>query len=241
MTSNDPACLFLSDVHLSPDQPAKTERFVAFLRDVAGRIDALYILGDLFDYWIGPQHVGMPDYRAILGAFRAHADRGLRIAFVPGNRDYKVGPELARATRMEILPARADLRLGGRRVRLEHGDFLFNRNPRYTAYRRIAGARGARRLWAGIPTSLAFWIASGVRAVSRKDTPKAPFRTDADLLGAARPAFGQGVDVLVCGHLHRAADLRAEVDGRGRRLIVLGEWEPERNYARYEKGEFRLI
>ncbi len=241
MTAPDPVCLFVSDVHLSPSVPAKTERFLEFLQGATRRAGRLYVLGDLFDFLVGPQQLEMPEWRPILEALRKAAAAGLRVGFVPGNRDYTAGNAFGRAARVDLLPPRVEIKLGGRRVFLEHGDMLFNRNPRYTAYRRIAGAPATLRLWADIPKSIAVRVATGLRKVSRRDTPPSPFRTDADLLEAARPAFKRGADVLLCGHLHRPADLRTELDGRERRLIVLGEWTDGTPHVRYEGGEFEGV
>lgn len=239
--SADPRCVFLSDVHLTSADPAKTARFLEFLRGTCGRIERLYLLGDLFDYWIGPRHIALPDYRPVLAALRGLAGSGVHAAFLPGNRDYHVGPEFARAAGVEILSPVSEATLGGRRVYLAHGDFLFNRNPRYTAYRRIAGGRGFRRAFAGLPTGLAARIVTGFRGVSRRETPASPFQSEAELLAPVLPLFARGFDVVVCGHLHRAAHHAVVVDGRPRDLFVLGEWKDGCPHVRYERGAFAMV
>lgn len=241
MSVPDPRCVFLSDVHLSPAVPAKTARFLEFLRAQAGRADRLYVLGDLFEYWIGPRHLALPDYRPVLAALGALSASGVRAHFLPGNRDYQVGPEFARAAGVELLAAQAETMLGGRRVYLAHGDFLYNRNPRYRAYRRLAGARGARRVMAGLPSALARRIAEGVRGVSRRESQETGRRSDAELLAPVMPLFGRGFDAVVCGHLHCAAHVAADVAGRRRDLYVLGEWKDGCPHLRYEGGGFRMV
>jgi UDP-2,3-diacylglucosamine hydrolase len=241
MTASDPRCLFISDVHLLPSDGAKTTRFLAFIEEAARRFDRLYILGDLFDYWVGPQHIDLPDYRAVLDGLRALSRTRLRAAFTPGNRDYNGGPEFARAARMEILPARSEIRLGGRSLSLEHGDLLFNRNPHYTAYRRLAGSRGVLRAWSGVPKSLAARIVSALREVSRRETREAPFRTPADLLAPVRPLFEKGIDVIVCGHLHKAAHHTTTVEGRPCDLFILGTWTTGCPRLVYERGAFEMV
>jgi UDP-2,3-diacylglucosamine hydrolase len=238
MANAELRCLFLSDVHLPPGGGEKTERFLKFLRGAVRRFDRLYILGDLLDFWIGPGHLELPDFQHVFKVFRALRAAGLRAAFVPGNRDYQVGPEFERASGIEILPPQIEIALGGRRVYLSHGDFFYNRNPRYTAYRRIAGARGARYLIAGLPSRLALRLAAAFREVSRRDTPAPPFRTDADLLKPVRPLFARGIDVVLCGHLHRSAHLQAKAGGRPCELFLLGEWGERCPHVRYEGGRF---
>jgi UDP-2,3-diacylglucosamine hydrolase len=240
MAQPDPNCVFVADIHLVPGGSEKTDRFLAFARDSARRFDRLYILGDLFDYWIGPRHLDLPDYRPVVDALRAVRRSGFRVAFIPGNRDYQAGPEFARATGVELLGSQGEIALGGRRVHLSHGDVLYNRNPRYTAYRRIAGLRGTRRFVAALPPALTVRLAAGLRRVSRRDTPPPPFLTSSDLLAPAAPLFARGVDVVVCGHLHRPAHLRARSGGRACDLYVLGEWSAGAPHVAYEAGRFEM-
>jgi UDP-2,3-diacylglucosamine hydrolase len=240
MSQADPRCVFLSDVHLSPGGMERMDRFQGFLSAVKRRTDRIYILGDLFDYWVGPSHLELDDYRPVLKALRRFTDGGPEVHFVPGNRDYLVGPEFERATGMRLHPANAEVTLGGRRVHLAHGDFLFNRNPRYTAYRRVAGARAARRVIAALPTVVAVRLAARFRGISLRETPKAPFRSRTDLLAPALRLFRQGVDVVVCGHLHREEHLQVPVDGTLRDLFLLGEWSEGCPHLAYERGRFEM-
>jgi UDP-2,3-diacylglucosamine hydrolase len=240
MAPTDPRCVFIADLHLVPGGSEKTDRFLAFVRDAARHFDRLYILGDLFDFWIGPRHLDLADYRQVLDALRGLRRTGLRAAFVPGNRDYQVGPEFARAAGVELLEKGGEIVLGGRRVHLAHGDALYNVNPRYTAYRRIAGARCTRRAIAGIPAAIAVRLVYGLRRVSRRDTPPPPFRSARDLLIPAMPLFARGIDVVVCGHLHRLAHVQARVGERACDLFVLGEWREGTPHLRYEKGSFEM-
>jgi UDP-2,3-diacylglucosamine hydrolase len=240
MTLPDPRTVFVSDIHLSPGQTERLGRFQGFLSAVRSRIDRLYILGDLFDYWVGPSHLQLDDYRHALGILRRFSSGGPKVFFVPGNRDYLVGPEFERAAGLKLLPERDEVSLGGRRVLFAHGDFLYNRNPRYTAYRRIGGARGIRRVIASMPTALSLHLAARFREVSRRDTPKAPFRSRADLLAPAMKLFGKGIDVVVCGHLHREEHLQAPVDGRVCDLFLLGEWSAGCPHLLYERGRFEM-
>jgi len=90
--------VFLSDVHLSPRQPECSARFVRFLEREAGRTDEFYILGDLFDYWIGPKHLDRPDYREALEALGRVTRGGRRVVILLGNRDFYMRRGFSEAT-----------------------------------------------------------------------------------------------------------------------------------------------
>jgi UDP-2,3-diacylglucosamine hydrolase len=102
--------LFLADVHLSPREPARTERLIRFLAREAPRTDEIYILGDLFDYWIGPKHLALGDYREALEALRRVA-RERPVFFLIGNRDFYVSRGFEESTGIRVVPGRTGHRL----------------------------------------------------------------------------------------------------------------------------------
>lgn len=229
--------LFVSDVHLRPGEPSANASFLRFLDQAC---EALYIVGDLFDYWIGPKHLDSPEYRLELAALRrksAHA----RVLLVPGNRDFLVDGRFARATGIEVLGEQARVELGGRRVILAHGDALYNTNPKYSAYRALMRSRPVSDLWRAVPGIVARRLARGYRRVSPWTTPNTIWGPEG-LLERARPVFRAGADVLICGHIHQPRHLSVEVDGRSRELFVLGDWcGGTQDYVEYENGRFRML
>ncbi len=228
--------IFVSDVHLRPHAPAENRPFLEFLgRDC----DALYIVGDLFDYWIGPKHLASADYRPELEALREKAGRA-KVYFLHGNRDYLVEERFARATGVRILGARARIALDGRTVLLAHGDFIYNRNPKYTAYRRMMDARPVRDLWRAVPAALGKALARGYRRISPLTTRPMSWPSE-DLLAGARPHFEKGADVLICGHIHQPQHLTTELGGRRRDLYVMGDWcGGTRDYVEHDGRGFRF-
>ncbi|HXG61476.1 MAG TPA: UDP-2,3-diacylglucosamine diphosphatase [Planctomycetota bacterium] len=228
--------LFVSDVHLRPGDPGANASFLRFL---AQECEALYIVGDLFDYWIGPKHLEFPDYRPELEALRRAAGR-TRVCLVPGNRDFLVDARFERATGIEVLGEEVRLDLGGRRVALAHGDALYNTNPKYSAYRALMRSRPVGDLWRAVPGIVARRLARGYRRVSPLTTPAKAWGPEG-LLERARPVFRGGADVLICGHIHQPRHLTAEVDGRRRELFVLGDWcGGTQDYVEHDGGEFRM-
>jgi UDP-2,3-diacylglucosamine hydrolase len=218
-----PKTLFAGDVHLRPGDADAARRFFAFVES-RRPLDRLVLLGDFFDYWIGPRHLKGGDYGEALAALRRLTRSGVEVDFIHGNRDYFVEESFERATGVRVAGAEASYRLGGREVLCAHGDFIYNRNPKYTAYRRLMKFGAVRAAVLSIPAPVGKSLARGFRGVSRKTTP-AYLWSDADLLKGAEAHFERGVDVLICGHIHRPTHLHCERHGRRRDLYVVGDWD----------------
>jgi UDP-2,3-diacylglucosamine hydrolase len=211
--------LFVSDVHLRPRDPGGNRPFLRFLEQDC---EALYVVGDLFDYWIGPRQLETGDYDAEIQALRRKS-AAARIFFIKGNRDYLVEERFARATGMSILGDRARVDLGGRTLMLAHGDFVYNRNPKYTAYRTLMRSKPIEALWLQVPAFVGRMLVRGYRRVSPMTTRGVTWTPEA-LAAGARPFFERGADVAVIGHIHQPQHVASDVAGRRRDLYILGDW-----------------
>ncbi|MFO8013411.1 MAG: UDP-2,3-diacylglucosamine diphosphatase [Phycisphaerae bacterium] len=238
--------LFLSDVHLTPADPGRSRRLVAFLAREGPTADEIYILGDLFDYWVGPAHLRLADYREALGALRETVRGGTRVVFLCGNRDFYMRG-FAEATGIEVVPrrTRAHLTVGGRRVTLCHGDFHEGRRDAGFLVQRLIRSRPVEWIWTRLPARLAVAGARFYRRISEKNKAEgrrdgrhlAPYGLDRDQVAAE---FAAGADVLVCGHVHRAQEVRDPVPGQGGVLYTLGDWTDGESYLEVEDGRWRL-
>jgi UDP-2,3-diacylglucosamine hydrolase len=231
-----PRTLFVSDVHLRPNDPAGNAPFRRFLEQDC---EALYIVGDLFDYWIGPKQLSSPDYREEIGLLKRKSER-TRIGFIKGNRDYLVEEKFERATGATVLGDRARIELGGRTVLLAHGDFVYNTNPKYAAYRTLMRSKPIEDLWLAVPGVVARRLVRGYRKVSPLTTPAMRW-TPEKLLDRARPFFEQGADVLICGHIHQPQRLELAVGGRLCELFLMGDWcGGTQDYVEWDGSRFRF-
>src|SRR5438552_15742551 len=131
------ATLFISDLHLSESRPAITALFFDFLEREARAADALYILGDFFEYWIGDEAIEQPQHRPIVRRLRAITDGGTPIFFMHGNRDFLVGEGFARASGCRLLPDPTCIDLYGTRTLLMHGDSLCTDDTEHMAFRKM--------------------------------------------------------------------------------------------------------
>ena len=232
--------LFLSDVHLSPREPRRSERFIRFLRREMGHTDELYILGDLFDYWIGPKHLRLPDYRPVLEALRQTVQRGVRVVFLHGNRDFYIGPRFREVLGLETAESHVDSADRGHRILLCHGDHLCIRDRTTRRAQAIIRSKLIEAVFTRLPVSLATFLAQGYRRHSTRVTARKTRRRIALAEEAVRAVFHGGVDIIVCGHVHQAAKHTWRINGREKILFSLGEWSKGASYLLEEDGRWRL-
>jgi len=232
--------VFLSDVHLTPRDPARTARFVGFLAREAPRTGELYILGDLFDYWIGPKHLLLPDYREALEALRGAARRGVRVVFLHGNRDFYMGSAFAGALGLEVVRDRLDLVGRAGRICLCHGDNLCVRDRSTRRAQAIIRSRAVEWIFTRLPVGLAKFLAEGYRRHSRRVTVRKEPRRIALAVEAVEAVFRGGSDVIVCGHTHRAEKRTWRGNSGEKVLFSLGDWSEGASYLVEEEGQWRL-
>jgi len=239
--------LFVSDLHLDPARPAITELFLRFLREEAGQSDALYILGDLFEAWVGdddPSEAGAE----VAAGLRTLADAGVPVHFMHGNRDFLVGHDYARRAGLRILPDPAVVSLYGEPVLLMHGDLLCTDDTAYQAFRAQTRDPAWRAQFLAQPLAarLAFGAQARQASMARQremiDGDRANFETVTDANPAAVEATLArfGVATLVHGHTHRPAIHDLRVGERGCRRIVLGDWYEQGSVLRASPGRYEL-
>ncbi len=221
--------LFISDLHLTAERPTITELFLRFLRGEAARSRALYILGDLFEYWIGDEVCAAPENAPIVAALRTLTDAGVQVHFMHGNRDFLVGAGFAKATGCNLLPEAAVIDLHGRPTLLLHGDTLCTDDVEYQRFRQFIRnpALINEFLSKTIPERLT--MVRSYREMSKMATSsKAAEIMDVNADTVIAMLRAHRVQHLIHGHTHRPATHTFTVDGRPAERIVLGDW--------YEQG-----
>lgn len=216
--------LFISDLHLSAQRPRLVELFISFTRQRAAAAAALYILGDLFDAWIGDdQHD--PASRAVRKALSALSGDGTAVAVQHGNRDFLLGEAFCGDSGATLLADEHVVELFGHRTLLMHGDTLCTDD---TAYQQ---ARRQLRDPAFIADFLARSVEERLAIASeyRKLSGEATSQLAADIMDVNQQAVVAAMqrhDVrrLIHGHTHRQAIHRFDIDGRQCERIVLGDW-----------------
>ncbi len=239
--------LFVSDLHLDPARPDITALFLRFLREEAATADALYILGDLFEAWVGDDDPSVAGAEVAAG-LHALAQAGVPVYFMHGNRDFLVGAGYARRAGMRLLPDPAVVSLYGEPVLLMHGDLLCSDDTAYQAFRAQTRDPDWQQRFLDQPLAARLAFAAQARAASMArqqqmlQGDRGAFETVTDVTAATVEATLArfGVDTLVHGHTHRPALHALEVAGRRRRRIVLGDWFEQGSVLRVEPGRYRL-
>ena len=239
--------LFISDLHLDPSRPAITELFLDFLRGEARQAEALYILGDLFEAWIGDDTPSSAA-DAVALALREVSDAGVPVYFIRGNRDFLLGADYARRCGMTLLPDPAVVVLYGQPTLLLHGDLLCTDDVAYQAFRAQTRNPAFIAQFLSQPLEARVAFAQKARAASQahqsemKQDDKATFETVTDVAPAEVIATFQryGVDTMIHGHTHRPAIHTVSAGEHSFTRIVLGDWYEQGSVLRVDADGFRL-
>lgn len=225
----DAPTLFISDLHLSPAVPAVAQRCTDFLAGPARAAAALYILGDLFDYWAGDDDLGDPFNARIVAALADLAAAGVAVHFMPGNRDFLVGADFAAAAGLELLAEPCVRSIGGTPVLLLHGDTLCTDDSDYQAFRAQVRAPAWRATLLARPLGERKALIAELRARSESEKQIKPAAImDANPEAVAAALREHGAATLIHGHTHRQGSHAHTVAGRACRRWVLGDWGAER-------------
>jgi UDP-2,3-diacylglucosamine hydrolase len=233
--------LFISDLHLDAERPAITELFGRFLEDEARGADALYILGDLFEAWVGdddPSEVG-----ALVADRLAALDRaGTPTYFIRGNRDFLLGDDYARRARMRILPDPAVVMLEGAPAILMHGDTLCTDDKAYQAFRAQTRDPKWQAQFLSQPLQARIAFAQQARAASQahqsglKQKGLMEAITDVAPMAVEATLSRFGIPRLIHGHTHRP---KVHSERNGTR-IVLGDWYEQGSVLRVDRDGAHL-
>ena len=234
--------LFISDLHLAPERPAQLEQFAAFTRDIATRTDALYVLGDLFEYWLGDDDMNQPLHVSVADALKHVAASGTAVYFLHGNRDVLVGSAYAERCGATIIEDGTVVGLHGTPTLLMHGDTLCTDDLEYQKF----------RAYAHDPHNQARFLAQPLSARRdqmmnwRKDSESGKQGKTAEIMDVAPAAVEEalrknGYPRLIHGHTHRPGRHVHRVDGHDCERWVLNDWYVNGGYLRCDASGCALV
>ena len=234
------ATLFISDLHLEPARPEIGEQFLAFLAGPARATDALYILGDLFEAWIGDDDPN-PYYAQMRSAIRDLSDSGVPVFFMHGNRDFMIGEQFAAEAGVTLLDDPHPIELHGENVLLSHGDALCTDDVEYQKVRAMTRNPDwqAMMLSKSIEERVAFAAQAREQSLARGESMTDEI-ADVNQGAVEQVLRDSGADILLHGHTHRPAVHPFHVDGRPVHRIVLGDWYEQGSMVEWDEDGPRL-
>ncbi|WP_318497563.1 UDP-2,3-diacylglucosamine diphosphatase [Photobacterium leiognathi] len=225
--------LFISDLHLSASRPDMTDCFLRFMAEDTANIDALYVLGDLFEMWIGDDEES-PFLQQIKQAFKTLTDSGIPCYFVHGNRDFLIGKRFSQQTGVQLLPEHSVVDLYGKPTLILHGDTLCIEDEAYQRYRKKVHNKFIQWLFFRIPLSKRIQIGEKFRNKSSKNNQmKSQSIMDVTASEVVRVMKEFHVDQMIHGHTHRPDIHSLTIDDKPATRIVLGDW--------YEHGSVLVV
>jgi UDP-2,3-diacylglucosamine hydrolase len=231
--------LVVSDLHLDPSHPEIAAQFHAFLAGPAREADALYVLGDLFEAWIGDD---AGTHRDTIASLRAAADAGVALYFMHGNRDFLLGPRFCSEAGGALLTDPTIVEADGQRALLTHGDALCTDDTPYQRLRAMVRDPVWQAQFLALSREQRQALANEARAGSRAHTStQQQMLMDVNPDTVARTFRDAGVDTIVHGHTHRPGVNAHEVDGRTRTRIVTGDWYSQGSVLRWDSQGFDLL
>ncbi len=233
--------LFISDLHLDKCRPEITACFLNFLSGQAQKADSLYILGDLFEAWVGDDATD-EHQRQVMQALRRYTDGGHACYFIRGNRDLLAGSGFAAETGVRMLSEPATVSVEGQTAILVHGDHLCTDDRAYQHFRTITQNRWVQRLFLSLPARLRHRFARWLRVRSAWHTArKSPEITDVSQAAVEALLRHYQARLLIHGHTHRPAIHDFELDGAPARRIVLGDWYTQGSVLQWRNGTPELL
>ena len=233
--------LFISDLHLDARRPEANERFIGFIEGKARGAAALYVLGDLFEAWIGDDDVVGRFNAVIVGFFAALTKSGTPLYLMHGNRDLLIGERFCRETGGKLLADPTVVDVEGTPTLLMHGDTLCTDDTEYQAWRLKARSPAFQEMF----LSKSLEERRAMSAMMREKSKEAIAGKPAEIMdvnaGAVRDAFHEhGVTRLIHGHTHRPGRHELEVDGRRCERWVLPDWYGRGGYLEVGRGKASL-
>lgn len=239
-----PHTLFISDLHLSESQPHLTRLFLEFARNTAPQAEALYILGDLFEYWAGDDDRNTSFHQQIISAISGLSLHGTAVFIMHGNRDFLMDEQMAHDCHATLVPDPTLIDLYGTPTLLTHGDALCTDDREYQAFRQQVRNPAWRNNFLSQPLAQRKAQIEQLRKMSEdQKQSKAMEIMDVNPMAVAELFRSQRYPRMIHGHTHRQKHHLHEVDGKSCARWVLGDWHQTGNALRCDVSDcnFQII
>lgn len=227
--------LFISDLHLCDSRPHITQAFLRFLHQQATQADALYILGDLFEYWVGDDAIEHGEQAAVIAGLSELASQ-TAVYLIVGNRDFLIGSAFAQQTGLHILPDPTLLTLYGKQILLSHGDALCTDDIAYQAFRTQVRSTAWQQAFLQQPYEARLRFVEEARTQSEHEkSTKSMAIMDVNAQATDTLLAAHHVpDIFIHGHTHRPGKHQHYINGKMCERYVLGDWYEQGSYLRMD-------
>ncbi len=236
---------FISDLHLDPSRPEIFTLLHEFLDDIEHQAEALYILGDLFEFWIGDDitlsPIGKP-YLPVIAHLRKLSDAGIKLYFTQGNRDFLIRDQFISDIGAELLPDTLVIDLYGTPTVVLHGDTLCVDDKNYQRMRTLFRIKFIQFLYLSMSLEKRAKKASGVRKVTRKQVNEKRYEIlDVNQRAVETLMKESHVTQMIHGHTHRPAIHEFKLESKKAKRIVLGDWHDKASFIVADAEGVRLV
>jgi UDP-2,3-diacylglucosamine hydrolase len=240
-SSQEGYSLFISDLHLCDSRPHITTAFLNFLEHTASKADALYILGDLFEYWAGDDDLEYPHHKLVASAFNALANSGVKIYLMHGNRDFLISDGFCRAAGVTLLNDPTLINLYGQKVLLSHGDDLCTDDNDYQSFRKqVRGVIWQKQFLSQSLQARKAQISTIRERSEQEKSQKSMLIMDVNQNAVeALLKYYDYPALFIHGHTHRPDQHNIQLDGRNITRLVLGDWYEQGSYLKCSPDGFK--
>lgn len=232
---------FIADLHLTENRPDITACFLTFLKNDAVVAENLYILGDLFEAWIGDDDDN-PFVHQVAVAINALNKSGTKVYFIHGNRDFLIGKRYAKKSGMQLLPEVDLIELYGKEIVIMHGDTLCTKDIAYQAFRK----KSRSWWWQLIVTNLPLFIRKKIAADYRKKSAQATASKSEEIMDVTEQEVVNTLEhyktqILIHGHTHRPFIHNLTANNKPAQRIVLGDWYDQGAWLKFDRSGYELL
>jgi len=240
-TLNESVTYFIADLHLAQNRPDITACFLSFLNNDAPKADTLYILGDLFEYWIGDDDKN-PFVVEVACALKALSVQGTVIYYIHGNRDFLLGTQYAKTCGMQLLPELEVIDLYGKPVVIMHGDTLCTRDIAYQAFRK----KSRSWWWQGIIKNLPLFVRKKIAENYRKKSANETAMKSQEIMDVTESEVISQLELhksqlMIHGHTHRPNIHNIQANKTAAQRIVLGDWYEQGAWLKVTPNNIELL
>ncbi|REL35117.1 UDP-2,3-diacylglucosamine diphosphatase [Thalassotalea euphylliae] len=238
--TTSPVSYFIADLHLADNRPDITACFLSFLQNQAPKAEKLFILGDLFEYWLGDDD-DSPFVETIANALKTLSTQ-TKIFFIQGNRDFLLGKAFAKRSGMTLLPDVEKISLYRQELIILHGDTLCTRDLAYQAFRK----KSRSWWWQGIMKNLPLFLRKRIAENYRKKSAASTAMKSQDIMDVTqqeveRVMADMQVDLMIHGHTHRPDVHHFTSENVARTRVVLGDWYDQGSWLKFTPQGYELL